>query len=131
MTDILASIAEHPFLSLITALLAIASTVALIHFTLANIRKTNAESFKTYWARIDELEKKSKEKDDRFDALEIKLNDEISKRDQIIAMLQNRIFALERQLRANGLIPFTHEGQADTKQNDGKKPSAGIFGIRP
>jgi hypothetical protein len=72
-------------IEIIAGLVGIALTIAVIHFTFTNRRKTKADNIKLLWDRIDKLEEK-------FDI-------EVSKRDGIIEKLLAKIGKLETRLR--------------------------------
>ena len=124
MTDLLADLAKYPLIAFVVALLDIAATIATLHFTFANIRKTNAESFKLLWARIDELEKKIVLGEERRE-------EERKTYNKIIEALQGRIRKLEQRLREYG-IPFPADEEVTEPLPAVRKQDRGssIFGIK-
>jgi hypothetical protein len=76
-------------IEIIAAIVGVVLTIAVIHFTFTNRKKTKADNIKLLW--------------DRIDALETKLENEIQKRDGLIETLKRRIGQLETRLRDYGV----------------------------
>lgn len=83
-------------IGIIASIVGIILTIAIIHYTFVNKSKTKSDNIKILWERID--------------ALEVKLETEITKREGIIAMMQKRIDLLTQRLRDYG-IPVPSEAE--------------------
>ena len=83
-------------IEIIAGLVGIALTIAIIHFTFTNRKKTKADNIKLLWERIDALDAKNI-------AMGKRLDEEINKRDGIIERLLSKIERLETRLREYGI----------------------------
>lgn len=94
-------------LGIIGTILGLILTTAIIHFTITNRNKTKADNITLLWERIDSLDEKNK-------AMSVRLDEEISKRDEIIKKLLSKIGRLEARLRDYG-IPLPEEDDDETQ----------------